>query len=57
MRKPPRPSWASSASPPPSTGSRKTSSYNRHVGQNPGQRSMHCFEPFSHKSQLQLLKS
>jgi hypothetical protein len=21
-----------------------------YVGQNPGQRSMHCFEPFSHKS-------
>jgi len=29
MRKPPYPSWASSASPPPSTGSRKTSSHNR----------------------------
>src|SRR4051812_40642401 len=28
-RKPPDPSWASSALPPPSTGSRKTSSYNR----------------------------
>ena len=28
-RKPPDPSWACSALPPPSTGSRKTSSYNR----------------------------
>ena len=28
-RKPPDPSWACSVSPPPSTGSRKTSSYNR----------------------------
>ena len=29
MRKPPDPSWACSVSPPSSTGSRKTSSYNR----------------------------